>query len=172
MARTISSPQIRAVLSATLNNSIDGGAQGATCAQGKTFTPATTLSNGTGANQADTVWGDSGRALSSAATENIDVFDLGSINIDGGAGKDSLGQAVANVEIVGILIHHESGTGTLLVGGEGSAATWNSLFNSDDDAKAVVKPGGFMMFSPPEIQLMPSPTLRIISSSSKRAAAR
>lgn len=149
MARTLNSFSVKATLQAAANLSIDNGTFSTTCNQGKAATPTTALANGTGANQADTIWGDGGRALSSGGSESLDMYDLGSLDIGAGAGKDCLGQAVANAECVALLVVHESGTGDLLVGGEGSGAAWNSPFGASDTAKITLKPGGWVLFFAP-----------------------
>lgn len=99
-----------------------------------------TYTTGVAANQIDRIWSDKGRTLSGATSENIDVFDFGTIDIGAGAGLDALGQALALAEIVAILIENQSGsTGTLTVGAEGSAAEWESLLG--DGSTIILKPG-------------------------------
>lgn len=158
MARTLSNIVVKATLTAIVNNAIDSGAttaKTAQCAQGKELSVGsnglTALANGTSANQADMVWGDEARALASAATENLDVYDLAAFDIGAGAGKDAVGQAWAAVEIVGFLIHNRpTSTGDLIIGGEGSGAAWNSPFNASDTAKlGPLGPGGFALYFDP-----------------------
>ena len=120
MARTLTSPRVVATITASLANSIDNGVTSAGATQGFSFTPATALANGTSANQCDRVWSSTARALSTSATENIDLYDLAAFDIGGGAGKDATGQAFTNVELVALLIVNKStSVGNLLVGGEG-----------------------------------------------------
>lgn len=153
MARTLASFSFAAKLLATVKNVWDSAGinKEAAAEQGESLGFATAFANGTGANQADTIWSSGNRALSSGANESLDLYDLGTIDLGAGAGKDALGQSVANVEIVGLLIVHKSGTGTLLVGGGGATTAWNSMFNGDDDAQLVVKPGGrVLVLCPPD----------------------
>lgn len=131
----IANPVITAVMKATAQNLIDGDTLTASVTQGFDASPSTALTNGTGANQFDVIWSDQSRTLNASATETIDVYDLGSIDIGAGAGLDALGQAVANAEIVGLVVSVDaSSSGTLLIGGEGSGAAWNSPFNGSDTA--------------------------------------
>lgn len=154
MARSITSISVSAVLQATLMNAINGVAAASTQHK-RSFAPATTLASGTGANQFDRVWSSEGRALNASATETIDLYDLGTIDIGGGAGKDAAGQAVTIAEIVGLMIWNKpTSIGSLLIGGEGSAAAFQSLFHvsgtaSDTAGFGPLGPGGvFFVFDP------------------------
>lgn len=154
---TLSAISLQAKLLATLANAIDAVAAGATAAQGFTWSPATAFSTGTGANQADRVWCDTARLLSSGASENVDLYDLAAFDIGAGAGKDALGQAMTNAELVALLIANKStSAGNLLIGGEGSAAAFQSIFHvsgtaSDTAGFGPLKPGGcFFAVCPPD----------------------
>lgn len=138
MAESITAFTLAATLKGTLKNTLAGSAKDPTVDQGFAIRLATALATGTGANQADRIWADdTPRVLAAGANEDIDVFDLGAINIGGGAGRSALGQALALTEIVGFLVHvvSDSPGGTLLVGGNGTAAAWNSPFNGSDTAQ-------------------------------------
>lgn len=107
------------------------------------------LSNGTTANKAQRTWESLGRTISTGSSETLDVFDLGSIDIGAGAGLDSLGQALAFSGIKGLYIKNsETSTGTLTVGNESSAATWNAFFASDTGSFALV-PGASILIQDP-----------------------
>lgn len=109
-----------------------------------------TLATGTGADQADRLWSSAGRVLTSGSGETIDLYDLAAINIGAGAGLDALGQSFALAEIACLAIKNlASSVGNLLIGGEGTAATWNSLFDGSDTAKLTLRPGGvFVAYAP------------------------
>ena len=154
MARTLSSPQVAARITATLANAIDNGVQSATVTQGFSLSPSTTLANGTSANQCDRVWSSTARALSSGGSENIDMYDLAAFDIGGGAGKDATGQAFNNVECVALLIRcNATSAGTLIIGGEGSAAAWQSPFmvsgSLSDTAQVTIGIGGWLLLFAP-----------------------
>jgi hypothetical protein len=135
MAEEISDFAVAATLLGTLLNTIDGDLP-ASCEQGGDVRPTTSLTNGTGANQANRAWQDRARTLLSGATENLDLFDLGAIDIGAGAGKSALGQAINLAKVVGLLIHVDpASAGTLKIGGEGSGAAWNSVVDGNDTAK-------------------------------------
>jgi len=67
------------------------------------------LTDGVQASQANRVWQSKSRELSSGANEVLDLYDMGSIDIGGGAGADALGQPVDFEEIVAILITNDNG---------------------------------------------------------------
>ena len=101
------------------------------------------LSNGTGLDQADSFWSDR-RTLSANTTEDIDLYDFAGI-------VDAYGDPLTLTKICGIILRNRETTAglNLLVGGKGTGAAWNSLFNGDDDALIVVGPGGlFCAFNP------------------------
>lgn len=152
MTEQISGAQVSVTLQATLQNSIDGNSVLAAASQGYQYNP-TQPTNGTGANQADRIWSDSGRTLTDGNSESLDVYDLGSIDLGAGAGRSALGQAVTFDEIVGLMIINRSpsGGGDLVIGGEGSGAAWSTLFNGSDTAKlGPVGPGGCLFVYSPD----------------------
>lgn len=147
---------MQAKILATLANAIDGVVSGATSSQGFTWS-SPSFSSGTGANQADRVWTDTARLLSSGTSENLDLYDLAAFDIGGGAGKDALGQAMTNAELVALLIANKTtSVGNLLIGGEGSGASFQSIFHvsgtaSDTAGFGPLKPGGcFFICCPPD----------------------
>lgn len=82
------------------------------------------------------------RTLSSGAAEDLDMYDLAGF----ASATDLLRNAVTYAEIVGLLIVNSSASvGTLLVGGKGTTAAWNSLFNANDDAELTLPPNSFVM---------------------------
>jgi hypothetical protein len=101
------------------------------------------LASGTTINCADLLWTDA-QSISAGATVSVDLYDFAGL-------VDGVGVTVAQVEVVGLLVENASTTvGDILhVGGGGAASCWNSFFNGDDDAKAVVHPGGlFLAYAP------------------------
>ena len=143
--------QVRAIVQATLQNLIDGTNFTFSGSQGLTKSPATTLSSGTGLNQADRIWGDLDRSLSSGGTEDVDLYDLAAFDIGAGAGKDAAGQAWALAEVVVLFVYSAStSVGDLYCGGKAATTAFNSIFKSaDDDAALIIKPGGwFQIFAP------------------------
>ena len=149
MALSLSTIGVGATLKATQNNTIDGAGQTASVQLGAAISDA--ITSGTSANTANRFWQDENRALASGASENIDVYDLAAIDIGGGAGRDALGQLQTLAEIVAIMIKVEDASaGSLIIGGEGSTAAWNSLFNaSDTSVLGPIKPGGFVLIHSP-----------------------
>lgn len=69
--------------------------------------------SGVSAEQINRGWASEGRALSSGASETIDIYDFAGVDIGAGAGNDALGQALTLEEIVGILIVQTAGPGRL-----------------------------------------------------------
>lgn len=154
MTRAIANANIKAELTANLSNTVEGATQAGTkpsiqAGRGYKYS-ASDIASGTLANQADRIWHSISRALTSGSSETIDVYDLGSLDIGAGAGRDGLGQLWTVAEIVGILIRSATtSAGNLIIGGEGSGAAWNSLWNGSDTAQLLLPPGGlFLMASP------------------------
>lgn len=115
---------------------------------------AENFSAGTAANQAQRCWESRGRTLTSGNTEDIDVYDFGSIDIGGGAGKDAFGQAMALTSVKAFYVKNlSSSAGTLTFGGKGTAAAWDSFFgataNNAYDSFINLAPGaGFGYINP------------------------
>lgn len=110
-----------------------------------------TLTSGTSASMADRAWTSTSRSLSGATSEDIDMYDLASINIGAGAGLDPLGQSWATVEVVAVMITNDStSTGNLTVGGKAATTAWNSPFSASDDYTfGPIMPGGVLLFASP-----------------------
>lgn len=139
---------VQFVCTATLTNSLDQTHVLAEAPAGGNLIPATALTNGKSANQADRLLQNREATLGSGSTT---TYDLNS-NTGGfeGAltGYDLLGNSAVLEEVVAILIRNQ-GPGNLLVGGEGSADAWHAPFNGSTTAKLLLKPGGmFMIFAP------------------------
>jgi hypothetical protein len=137
--------QLNGTYTNTLNDTLT-----ATHAITKSF--ADTLATGTSADQSDRFWSSSSRTLADAATETFDLYDLSTLNLGAGAGKDPLGQSVAFVDITCIAVFNNTTAGDggkVIVGGDGTAACWNSWANGDDDAVTIIPAGGlFTLYSP------------------------
>jgi hypothetical protein len=106
------------------------------------------LATGTDAEETDRLWISKDRTITAGGYETIDVYDFGSIDIGAGAGKDPLGQSLALAEIRGLFIEvadDASYPGSLVVGGEGSGAEWNSLFNGTDGREIIIKPNSLFL---------------------------
>jgi len=115
----------------------------------------TSLTDGTAASKADKVWFAQDRTLTGTTPEDIDMYDLASFDIGGGAGKDPFGGSYANAEMVGFLLRNDSSsTGNIFIGGKNATSAFNSFLavggTADDTAQVgPIKPGGwFMVFAP------------------------
>lgn len=147
MGRQLANFQISIVMQATLQNLIDDDTVTVPALVGFDAAPKA-LSDGTSADQADRGWRDTGRTILSGASENIDMFDVGGIDISGaGPGRDGTGLTVSIAELVGLLIKNRTtSAGDLVIGGEGSGAAFNSFFNGSDTAVlGPFGPGGICM---------------------------
>lgn len=100
------------------------------------------LTNGTGANAANTIWHDQ-RTLTTATSENIDVYDFG------GGTPSPLGTAIANAKVAVCLIQNTHAADSLTVGGESSTAAWNSPFGASDTATMTIPAGGTLLLVAP-----------------------
>lgn len=130
---------IKVTLTGTLKNTLTDGTTATTTIG---TTPSITLAGGTGLNQFNRGWQSRGRTLSSAS-ENIDLYDLGSLDIGAGAGEDALGLPLAATAVVAICIENRSTSAVdLLVGGLNATTAWNSPFAASDTAKLSIPPNG------------------------------
>jgi len=153
MAREFSG-DIQITVSGTYKNTQQTDAQTKTDPQvsiGLANAIALSITNGTGIDQAQREWQSQDRTLASAGTLTLDVFDFGSEDIGGGAGNDALGQSLALTGVKLLLVRNivKASGGILLVGGEGSAAAWNSPFNAVDTSLVPVVQGGILVMVAP-----------------------
>jgi hypothetical protein len=148
MPRTLGTLNAQAILRATVGATADNGVVTANASHGVGQSINFTAS-GTGAGQADRFWQSTGRTLTSAATEDLDVYDLGSLDISGaGAGRDALGQLWTVAEIAGILVFNRgTSAGNLLVGNNNTTAAWNSILNASDTAAITLPPSGILLLA-------------------------
>jgi hypothetical protein len=113
---------------------------------------AQTFLDGTITDKCDKVWFSENRALVGGTNEELDLYDLGSVDIGAGAGKDPLGGTLALAEIVTILVYVEStSVGTLEIGGTSSATgnEFNSIFGADaHNVKGLKAKSVFLIHNP------------------------
>jgi len=108
------------------------------------------FSNGTGANQAQRMWYDEGRALTASQAEDLDMFDLAAFDIGGGAGLDSLGQAHAITGVKMIYVKNlATSAGSLVVGNKNATTAWNAPFNASDTGAITLAPGAWFCITDP-----------------------
>jgi hypothetical protein len=132
-----------ATLSATLKAAITalyaGSPDVGTLKQELAYNATASLANGTGANQANTLWIDT-RTLTASATEELDLA---------GVLTDAFGNVLTFTKIKALLIEAADGnTNDVLVGGAASNA-WAAMFGDATDVLKV-KPGGFFMLVAPD----------------------
>lgn len=72
------------------------------------------LTSGVSEQEYNRGWTDE-RTIASGGSEDIDLFDLGTIDVGAGAGLDALGQAWAILEIVTLIITQTAGPGRLQI---------------------------------------------------------
>jgi hypothetical protein len=153
MAYLVSGITLQSIMKATSKNAINSDTY-TSFAANMTFSPETTLATGTSANQFDRVWYAEDRVINSASSEDLDMYDLAAFDIGGGAGKDALGIAFTNVELVGLAFWNKAvSTGTLYIGAKNAATAFNSIFHVngtlDDTAGTLIAPGGFIQWFNP-----------------------
>ena len=104
------------------------------------------FTTGTSALQINRIWSDKGRTITSGNDEDIDLFDFAGTDIGPGAALDSLGLAVSFADVSILLVQNQSvSAGTLILGGETSAAAWNSPWAGSDTATNSLLPGQVLM---------------------------
>jgi len=135
---------------ATIVNTLDASS---TAAPSVTLGEALTQTyvTGTVADAIDRVWSDKGRAITSGNDDDLDFYDLDTVDAGAGAGNDALGQALVFAEITTIMVHNKStSAGDLHMGGGSLGATAFSVpFNTVDASLIVIKPGGTFFLDAP-----------------------
>lgn len=124
---------LKVSLQATLRKSLDL----ATAQDPLNFTQTLTLTNGTGANQADQSWHDQ-RSLASSAYEELDV---------NGVLADAFGDTLTLARVKVLYVRNLSSDDALLIGG--AAANALGLF-SDNSDKLKLPPGGILLITAPD----------------------
>ena len=144
MADTLTAT-IKASITGTYTNALTNSGGNVALPFSKAITIA--ITDGTTTNKADVFWSATGRALSGASSEDVDMYDLASFDIGTGAGENALGNAVTMADIVLVFVQNAStSTGNLTIGNKNAATAWQTPFNSSDTgAVGPLKPGGFFM---------------------------
>lgn len=139
-------PRVTATFTNTLT--ADGQSTSSTVTLAANLLPVFAFTDGTTTGKADKILKITGRTLTTGTSENIDMYDLAAFDIGAGAGRDNLGQTVALVEACLVMIVNRStSTGDMVVGGEGSAAAWNSAFSGSDTATTTINPDGVWLIA-------------------------
>lgn len=140
---------ISALVNFSYINTLDANSSGAPAyTVGNTI--STTFTSGTGASAANRALMSLARSLTSGNSETIDLYDLASLDIGGGAGKDGLGQSWALDGVKGFMIRNIStSVGSLVVGNDGTTACWNSFLSASDTASFTLVPGAYMLICDP-----------------------
>jgi len=135
-------------IAATIVNTFDSGAF-STATIGKAVL-GLKLTNGIDAEEINRAWESQGRALASGASETLDLYDLGSVDVGGGAGRDALGQLMTMREVVVLSIQHISGSGRLEINSSigGAYATWVPVLTVANDG--ALKAGGVLLMLQPD----------------------
>lgn len=124
---TVSAAEWRSNLSSSLSSST-----GASHAFYTTFSH--TLKDGSGNYLFDRVFALTSYSLTVAAGNlDIDLYDLGSLNIGAGAGRDNIGQTHANARIIAFALRHQDDNlgGTLRMDNNGVSSTaWEGIFHA------------------------------------------
>ena len=83
--RSLGSPRVLAQVNATVRNVMDDGQVSSSSIGGNTND---TLTSGIEASQADRAWQYKDKVLLSGVSITIDLYDLGALDVGGGAGLD------------------------------------------------------------------------------------
>lgn len=115
MGTRAASGEVRLIVTNNITNTLTDGKANtvSTAALGDTIFSGR-LADGVSEEQYSRGWKDE-RTLNSGATEDIDLYDLGAIDVGAGAGLDALGQALTNLEIVYFGVRQTGGTGRLQI---------------------------------------------------------
>lgn len=142
MARALSG-----TVKVSMNFELQNGTSGATDTMAINNTNS--FANGTGANQAQRAY-NATRTLAGSAAEDLDMFDLASFDIGGGAGNDALGLAHALTGVKMIYVkNHDTSAGALVVGNKNATTAWNAPFNASDTGAITLAPGASFCITDP-----------------------
>lgn len=116
---------------------------------GFAWSPATPLTSGTGANQADRILYKADEVILSGNTLDFNMRD--GTTWDGqGTNLDLLGTLLALPEIVALFVENlAASAGTLVIGGEGTAEAWLGFLGANTHTIALKPGGAFFIFCPP-----------------------
>lgn len=129
------SASLKAAITALYAGSPDVG----TLKQELAYSATASLANGTGANQANSLWIDT-RTLAASANEELDLA---------GVLTDAFGGVLTLTKVKALLIEaDDANVNDVLVGGAASNA-WAAMFGDATDVLKV-KPGGFFMLVAPD----------------------
>ena len=144
MADTLTAT-IKASLTGTYTNTLTNSGGGVSFPFSKEIKLA--ITDGTTTGKADIVWSSTARSLSGATSEDIDMYDLGTIDIGTGAGESALGNAITFTDIVLLFVENNStSTGNLTIGNKNTTAAWQTPFGASDTASVgPIPPGGWFM---------------------------
>lgn len=143
MAATLTDLMATFTLQAKLADSIGGVTLTDLLAQ---LAFALTLSSGTTANCADRIMVNKGRSLTSGNNVDLDMHDFANWSPT----TDPVRNVITFAEVVAFaVVSKASSAGDLIVGGNGTAAAWQSPFAADDTFKVTVRPGGFLFMAAP-----------------------
>lgn len=90
------------------------------------------LTDSSGTYLFDRVWALTDYSLTTGAGNlDIDLYDLGTIDVGAGAGRDNLGLSHANARIIAFAIRNQevSSGGDLRIDQNGTAASWTGFFH-------------------------------------------
>lgn len=128
------SGKIKLVVDATLTGANDLGNP----AQNVVYTKTINLSNGSGANAAESIWTDT-RTLGASASENLDLA---------GVLTDAFGSTITFNKVKAVVVAAASTNANDVVLGGHATAAWTAPFGDVTD-KINVKPGGFFVLTAP-----------------------
>lgn len=109
--RSITATEVALTIKSTIRNTLGDG-QTAQVQMGQIFLSGN-IADGVSADQCNRAWEDRDRTITSGNTEDLDLYDLGAVDIGAGAGCDGLGQALVIEEIVTLCIMQTGGAGRL-----------------------------------------------------------
>lgn len=108
MATRTAVSEIKLNFKSTIKNLLTGSVISSTLSVGKQVLSGQ-IETGVSASQANRAFERRSITITSGNTEDIDLYDLGSIDLGAGAGMDGLGQAWVAEEIVTLIIHQVGG---------------------------------------------------------------
>lgn len=145
MTRSLSSMKVELKLFASLQNLLTDSNVVSVNHPNLNYKP--TLSSGVDASQANRGWQSKTRTLQNGVSEDIDLYDLGAIDIGAGLGNDGVGQAVEpNEEIVAVAIVNDNAVTAdgMLEIEPSSTNGWTSIGTHTNTTKGALRGQGVL----------------------------
>jgi len=147
MSARTATESLQVTWTATVKNTLDSG-KVAQASHGGVVIDAD-RETGVSGTQTNRAFEDTGRTLSSGASEVVDLYDFAAQDIGAGAGNDALGLALVFEEIVTVVIQCTSGAGALEIEPDATNG-WSPIGTHTVATGGALRAGGTLLKDMPD----------------------